>query len=106
MRAQQDRGGRHHVESLGDRYGAPPIRVAPFLFIRSARMLICTPWAHDRGPLSDQQREAVLAVRGRLDAEPDVPAVCWIDAECVTGIRFMAEGGLQSMAARYLMVRI
>jgi hypothetical protein len=90
------------------RHEAPSPRVAPFIYVREAATLICTPWPRrGRHPLSPEQRAAVLAVRERLAAEErDLPEVCWVDRERVIGIIRCEESWIASMAARYVVVTL
>jgi hypothetical protein len=85
----------------------PSPRVAPFIFIRDAATLICTPWPRrGRHPLSPGQRAAVRAVRDRLAEERDLPEVCWVDRERVIGIIRCEESWIVSMAARHVVVTL
>jgi len=89
------------------RHEAPSPRVAPFIFIRDAATLICTPWPRRRRrPLSPEQQQAILAVRDRLAEERDLPEVCWVDRERVIGIIRCEESWIASMAARHVVVTL
>ncbi|MGD0108483.1 MAG: hypothetical protein ABSC06_31250 [Rhodopila sp.] len=105
------------AESLRHRYGAPPVRPAPYLFLRDreaerregllvAGRLLC-PWPQ---PLTDQRRDELARIEARLAKERERgllgPLGSWVTEDRIVPFTVQSIEWLKRMAADGLRIPI